>query len=78
MILAGATAYRDDQHRSPEFTKHPATWLNGDCWLDELTTAPPPVIEPEIHVAPEISEPEEGWADAIAAVRPDFKKAADG
>jgi hypothetical protein len=21
----------------PKFTKHPATWLNADCWLDEQT-----------------------------------------
>jgi hypothetical protein len=27
--------YRDDPNRVQEFTKHPATWLNGDCWLDD-------------------------------------------
>jgi hypothetical protein len=30
-ILAGAKRYKPD----PKFTKHPATWLNADCWLDE-------------------------------------------
>jgi uncharacterized protein YdaU (DUF1376 family) len=31
-ILAGAKRYKPD----PKFTKHPATWLNADCWLDEV------------------------------------------
>lgn len=26
-------AQRDDE--DPRFTKHPATWLQGKCWLDE-------------------------------------------
>jgi hypothetical protein len=30
-IIAGAKRYRPDS----EFIKHPATWLNADCWLDE-------------------------------------------
>jgi hypothetical protein len=30
-ILAGVKRYKPD----PKFTKHPATWLNADCWLDE-------------------------------------------
>ncbi len=35
LILKGAAAYRDQPGRVAEFTKHPATWLNGDCWLDD-------------------------------------------
>jgi hypothetical protein len=38
-LLAGAMRYaaqRDGE--DPQFTKHPATWLNGKCWSDE----PPP------------------------------------
>jgi hypothetical protein len=38
-LLAGAMRYaaqRDGE--DPQFTKHPATWLNGKCWMDE----PPP------------------------------------
>jgi uncharacterized protein YdaU (DUF1376 family) len=31
-IVAGAKRYKPD----PKFTKHPATWLNADCWLDEV------------------------------------------
>jgi hypothetical protein len=36
-LLAGAQRYaaeRKDQ--DPKYTKHPATWLNGGCWEDEL------------------------------------------
>lgn len=43
-ILNGARAYRNDgprQRAEPKFTKHPATWLNGGCWNDELTTTTP-------------------------------------
>ena len=25
--------------RDPVFTKHPATWLNGECWADEIQSA---------------------------------------
>jgi hypothetical protein len=38
-LLTGAMRYaaqRDGE--DPQFTKHPATWLNGKCWMDE----PPP------------------------------------
>lgn len=35
-IIAGAKRYAADKSRDPKFTKHPATWLNSDCWLDEL------------------------------------------
>ena len=40
-IIAGAERYRDDPTRDPKFTKHPATWLNRDCWKDEVTPAAP-------------------------------------
>lgn len=36
-LVAGATAYANDPHRDPAYTKHPATWLNGDCWEDDYT-----------------------------------------
>lgn len=35
LIAKAAAAYRDDATREARFTKHPATWLNGDCWTDE-------------------------------------------
>ncbi len=37
VIIAAATAYRDNPHRPPaEFIPHPATWLNRDGWDDPL------------------------------------------
>ena len=33
-ILDAAAQYRDDPNRDPAFTAHPATWLNGERWLD--------------------------------------------
>jgi hypothetical protein len=35
-ILQGAERYaRERTFEDPKFTKHPATWLNGECWGDE-------------------------------------------
>jgi Helix-turn-helix domain len=35
-ILAGAMRYSQERSLSdPTFTKHPATWLNKECWADE-------------------------------------------
>jgi hypothetical protein len=43
-ILDGARRYASERlNEDPKYTKHPATWLNGECWLDE----PKPV-----HVLP--------------------------
>lgn len=33
-IIAAAAQYAADPNREDEFTKHPATWLNGGCWDD--------------------------------------------
>ncbi len=39
-LLAGAQRYAAEREgQDPQFTKHPATWLNGACWLDEPTQA---------------------------------------
>lgn len=39
-LLAGAKQYANQRHgEDPQFTKHPATWLNGKCWLDETGAA---------------------------------------
>lgn len=35
-IMAGARRYAASCP-DPQFTKHPSTWLNADCWLDEPT-----------------------------------------
>jgi hypothetical protein len=39
-LLAGAMRYAAAQDgKDPNYTKHPATWLNGKCWLDESAPA---------------------------------------
>lgn len=36
LILDGAKRYAKERADEPvKFTKHPATWLNGGCWVDE-------------------------------------------
>jgi len=35
VIIRGVERYRDDPNRQPGFTRNPATWLNGEGWLDE-------------------------------------------
>jgi hypothetical protein len=35
-ILDGAKRYAVERgHEDPKFTKHPSTWLNGGCWMDD-------------------------------------------
>jgi hypothetical protein len=39
-LLTGVQRYAQEQSgKDPQFTKHPATWLNKECWLDEPTAA---------------------------------------
>jgi len=35
VIIAGAARYAADPNREDTYTAHPATWLNGERWLDE-------------------------------------------
>ena len=40
-ILAGATRYAAErQGKDAQYTKLPATWLNGECWGDQSLAAP--------------------------------------
>lgn len=55
-ILTGAQAYAADgvrQRAEPQYTKHPATWLNAGCWDDEPlpmgTSERPPAPEPAYY-----------------------------
>lgn len=42
-IMTGVQRYADERKfQDPNFTRHPATWLNGKGWLDE--PAPPPAL----------------------------------
>lgn len=39
-IIAGAARYAKYRAGEPEqYTKHPSTWLSGDCWENEYSTA---------------------------------------
>ncbi len=41
-LLAGAMRYAaEKQHEEPKYIKHPASWLNAKCWLDEPDRKPP-------------------------------------
>lgn len=36
IIIAGAHRYaRERRQAEDRYTKHPATWLNGGCWMDD-------------------------------------------
>ncbi|GAB3754813.1 hypothetical protein GCM10027591_03740 [Zhihengliuella somnathii] len=35
VIVQGAQRYANDPNREPAYTKHPATWLNAQCWEDD-------------------------------------------
>lgn len=78
-ILAGAKRYAASKP-DPKFTKHPASWLNADCWLDEepktqastVTRGPWKPFEPE----PEVEKPPE--AERRAQVERLLKRTANG
>lgn len=40
VLLAGARRFADDPTRDPQFTPHPATWLNAGRWDDEGPARP--------------------------------------
>ena len=47
-LLNGAKGYaKARQGEDKQFTKHPATWLNGMCWLDEPDRIPSSNVDPE-------------------------------
>ncbi len=42
-LVDGIKAYAEQTaDRERQYVKHPATWLNGKCWLDEPDEDPPP------------------------------------
>lgn len=58
-ILAGIRRYAATRAGQPEeYTKHPATWLNDECWLDEAGTGPPVSAE-VISIRSAFQSPEE-------------------
>jgi hypothetical protein len=43
-LVDAARRFRDDPNRNPDskYLPHPATWLNGERWTDEIAASPPP------------------------------------
>jgi hypothetical protein len=39
LLVEAAKRYANDPNREDRYTKQPATWLNGDCWLSETLPA---------------------------------------
>ena len=62
-LLHGAKRYAAQRAgQDPQFTKMPATWLNGDCWLDE-----PEIQLADIPAAPSGNAEGLSMAERIAA-----------
>ena len=62
-LLDGAKRYAAQRaSQDPQFTKMPATWLNGDCWLDE-----PEIQLADIPAAPSGNAEGLSMAERIAA-----------
>jgi hypothetical protein len=53
LIEAAATyiAWQIAEGKHPQFTKHPATWLNGEHWTDELRGRAAPMTRVGQHMA---------------------------
>lgn len=66
-IIAAAAAYRDLPSREQKYTKHPATWLNNDCWLDER---PPPSNVIALHGQRQLTPGEANVADWLSVQMP--------
>ena len=46
-LIAGVERYILSRDVQRGFVKHPATWLNGECWNDQEQTTPIPVERPK-------------------------------
>jgi len=63
LIIEGARFYAMERKlQDPQYTKHPVTWLNGGCWLDE----PDPGYKPPVITGP--SEAATAMPPPVAAV----------
>ncbi len=40
-LMAGLERYISSRDVKRGYVKHPATWLNGGCWMDEQGPTPP-------------------------------------
>lgn len=65
VIITGATRYAAERiGQDASFTKHPATWINGQCWLDEPT---PPRSQSPPSSSPRLTHHQQRHQDALAA-----------
>ena len=46
-LINGLELYIYSREVQKGFVKHPATWLNGECWKDQEQTTPLPVERPK-------------------------------
>jgi hypothetical protein len=65
LLIASAAAYitwQMSEGKHPTYTKHPATWLNGEHWRDERPVSRPPMTRVQEHLAlaRQLSEQEQG------------------
>lgn len=64
LLIAAATQYVEwvkSEGKHPTFTKHPTTWLNGECWRDERVArqAPPTRVQQHLALAQKLAEEED-------------------
>lgn len=74
-IMAGVIAYRNDPKRNPDYTKYPATWLNGDAWENAASqpeTAP--WREKAIQQSNEFLEEQKRLAEAAVPMPDELRK----
>ncbi len=64
VLIAAAKRYRDDPQVIRGFGKHPATWLNAKCWLDEPTPEPDAARPPGMVINRRQQETDEQFARA--------------
>lgn len=53
LLIASAASYIEwqrDEGKHPQFTKDPATWLNGEHWNDERVARPQPLTRVQEHL----------------------------
>lgn len=60
VIIRAALVYRSDPNRDPQFTKHPATWLNNEAWLNDPEPERSNGHRPDTGASPWDVEPSRG------------------
>ncbi len=65
-LVAAAKRYAASPARKHEYTKHPTTWLNSECWLDDMAPAAPP---PAPSLATHNGKTEADWERILSKYR---------